>query len=216
MWLMRVRSRWFGHRILEGETKGVKTALALVSLLFISLIGVACGATTTTGGNVGATDNADTTEEPAVSPTATTGEQTTTSPSTQQVLFPKQEPTDALPPSARIAGKLVVDEDGCLRINSSDGTPNYLPLWPSYYELSIEGDVIQVLDGEGDFVARVGGRIETGGGEIRQQGTQAETLKNLQNLIGDQSARELYRRCPGPYWLVGPPEDHIQLPETGK
>ena len=217
MWLTRVRWLRFGHRMLEGETKRVRATLTLISLLLVSLAGVACAATTTSEGNAGVTDTAATTEEHTMSSSTTIRRQATTSPSThQEVFFPQQKPTDALPPSARITGTLVVDDDGCLRINGSGDAPSHLPLWPSYYELSTEGDAIQVLDGKGDFVARVGGRIETGGGEVNQGGTQAELLKNLQNLLGEQSARKLYKRCTGPYWLVGPPEDHIQLPDTGE
>ncbi|CAN5875726.1 hypothetical protein BH23ACT11_BH23ACT11_25550 [soil metagenome] len=135
-----------------------------------------------------------------------------TTPPASEIFFPKQLPSDGLPASARIRGKLELDEKGCLRIDGGGGTPGVLPLWPSYFELSAEGDEINILDGEGDFVARVGGNIDTGGGEIHQNpgSGEREVYEILQNSVGESTARQLRERCPGPYWSVGPSEDHIQ------
>lgn len=134
-----------------------------------------------------------------------------TTPPTSEVFFPKLKPSDGLPPSARISGELVLDEEGCLRIDEGGAAPATLPLWPSYFELSAEGDDIHVLDGRGDLVARVGGEIVTGGGEIQQgETTPRETFQALRGAVGQNTARQLRERCPGPYWLVGPSEKHIQ------
>jgi hypothetical protein len=104
----------------------------------------------------------------------------------------------------------VLDEEGCLRIDEGGAAPDTLPLWPSYFKLSTEGDEIRILDGEGDFVARVGSRIDTGGGEVQRGRTPRESFKILRDLVGQNTARQLRERCFGPYWLVGPSEDHIQ------
>jgi hypothetical protein len=134
-----------------------------------------------------------------------------TTPPTSEVFFPKLKTSDGLPPSARIRGELVLDEEGCLRIDEGGAAPATLPLWPSYFKLSTGGDEIRILDGEGDFVARVGGRIDTGGGEMQHgETTPRETFQTLRRGVGEDMARELRERCPGPYWLVGPSEDHIQ------
>lgn len=138
-------------------------------------------------------------------------EETTSAPA-RDVFFPQSRPSDGLPASAGLSRELVLDEEGCIRIGGG-GPPYYLPLWPDYFELSAEGDEIRILDGEGDFVARVGGRIDTGGGEIQQgETTPRKTFQALRRLVGEDTARELRERCPGPYWIVGPSEDHIQYP----
>lgn len=146
---------------------------------------------------------------PPAPPHKTTTEATT--PPASDVLFPQQKPSDGLPMSAGITGELVLDEEGCIRIDSGGALPDSLPLWPSYFELSARGDEIRILDGEGDFVARVGGEIDTGGGEMQHgETTPRETLRVLRRGVGEDMARELRERCPGPYWIVGPSEDHIQ------
>jgi hypothetical protein len=167
--------------------------------------GTTSGTNSTTSGTTGVTD-----ETTAAS---TTMEATTTPAS--GVLFPQQKPSDGLPMSARIRGELVLDEAGCLRIDSG-GPPDFpkrLPLWPDYFELSARGDEIRVLDGEGDFVARVGGRIKTGGGTMQHgETTPRETFWFLRRGVGLDMARELQERCSGPYWIVGASEDHMQYP----
>lgn len=185
----------------------VSTVIVLIVLgTAMAAVLAACGTTTVA-------QNEETTPVTVESTTAnvgTTAEEGTNSQPVSEVFFPKLQPSDGLPPSARIRGELVLDEEGCLRIDGGADTPDTLPLWPSYFELSAEGDEIHILDGEGDFVARVGGRIVTGGGRIHQGGTQQEVFENLQRLVGETTARQLRERCPGPYWLVGPGEDHIQ------
>lgn len=105
----------------------------------------------------------------------------------------------------------MLDEEGCIRIDGGADTPDTLLLWPSYFKLSAEGGELRILDGDGDFVARVGGRIDTGGGEMQHgETTPRETFQALRRGLGEDMARELRERCPGPYWLVGPDEDHIQ------
>lgn len=186
---------------------------ALSLTLFIGLVvAVLAGCGSSAVDNSGATDESTSgatgvTEEGITTASPTTG---VTTPPASSVLFPQQKPSDGLPMSAGISGELVLDEAGCLRIDGGS-PPYFLPLWPSYFELSIQGDEIRILDGEGDFVARVGGEIDTGGGAMQHgETTPRETFRALRRGVGEDMARELRERCPGPYWLVGPSEDHIQ------
>ena len=185
----------------------MKAILLSVLLAAVSAaVLTACGAATVAEND----ENTSVTAKENTTVTGLTMEGATNSSSSSTVLFPKLQPSDRLPPSARIRGELVLNEEGCLRIDGGSGALDYLPLWPSYFELSTEGGEIRVLDGEGDFVARAGGKIDTGGGEIQQGGTPRETFEILRDLVGERMARQLRGRCPGPYWLVGPSEDHIQ------
>lgn len=157
-------------------------------------------------------------EEDAENSGDTVGQHATTSgslmedaPSASEVLFPKQKPLDGLPMSAGITGELILDDEGCIRIDSGGAIPDRLPLWPSYFELSAEGGELRILDGEGDFVARIGGRIDTGGCELQHGETKPrETFQVLRRAVGGDMARQLRDRCSAPYWLIGPGEDHIQ------
>lgn len=180
-------------------------------LLLTLLIAISVSVLASCGGG-GAAENVENTGAAAEqrATTASSAMEATTPPASE-VLFPKQKPADGLPMSARIRGELVLDEEGCIRIDSGGGMANYLPLWPSYFELSAEGGELRILDGEGDFVARIGGRIDTGGGEmLHGETTPREIFQALRRGLGEDMAREVRERCPGPYWLVGPGEDHIQ------
>jgi hypothetical protein len=90
-------------------------------------------------------------------------------------------------------GKLVLD-NGYLRIKrilalrfigESD-----LLIWPYGYSLRIEGKEIQVIDSDGQVVARVGDRIKVGGGEV--------PAEIVEKYIG----QPLPDDCKGPYWIV--------------
>lgn len=112
------------------------------------------------------------------------------------VFFPKQEPAQGprIVLEALVCGTLAA-EDGCLRLKAPEGT-SYLPIWPPDFELITGGDEVRVLDGEGRIVARVGSRIELGGGDM---GTSVAGLASA----SDRLKRELHERCLGPFWLVG-------------
>jgi hypothetical protein len=191
--------------------------LVLASLVAFPLA-VACG----TADNTQGTSDASTEERSAsvgadkVADMVTAEPAATGSSLAQEVFFPQQKPSNALGPSARIRGKLAVDGDGCLRIKGSPNTRGSVAIWPSYYELDVEGSEVRILDGEKDFVARVGSRIDTGGGEVPGlPGDDARTALEGMSSVSNELARELTERCRGPYWSVNPPEDHIQPPETG-
>lgn len=115
-----------------------------------------------------------------------------TTPADAGVFFPKQKPPEIAYDSLT-RGRLVVDDEGCLRMQDQAGTT--LPLWPPKYTLDTEGEEIRVRDAGGEMVAQVGERATLGGGVgtsiIRDDG-----------LVDDRIEQELFERCPGNYFLV--------------
>jgi hypothetical protein len=91
--------------------------------------------------------------------------------------------------TALAIGKLVV-KDGCLRIGEGDSS--YLILWQPDYFVNNDDGVIEVLDRNGQVVARVGEEIRMGGGEVP-----------LTVELERQLREPLPKECPGPYWLMG-------------
>ncbi len=59
----------------------------------------------------------------------------------------------------------LVLENGCLRVD------NYLLVWPHGFSISIDGEVIQIIDNTGKPIARVGDKIKLsgGGGEMPRE-----------------------------------------------
>jgi hypothetical protein len=86
-------------------------------------------------------------------------------------------------------GKLVV-ENGCLRLKPIIGHSRLL-IWPYGYSLHTEGKIIEVVNGDGKTVARVGDTIKVGGGP-------AVSAEIVEIYTGKQPPDE----CPGLYWLV--------------
>jgi hypothetical protein len=113
-------------------------------------------------------------------------------PGVPNVAFPRQAPVEGIRElmEAELIGDLVLD-DGCLRINSSYGDGSILPVWPPEFSLEAANDVLQVLDGTGRVVARVGEEVYMGGGE-GSSGAVAECVR-----------QQLPATCTGPYWIVG-------------
>ncbi len=96
--------------------------------------------------------------------------------------------------TALAIGKLVV-KDGCLRIGEGDSS--YLVLWQPDYFVNNNNGVIEVLDRNGQVVARVGEEIQMGGGEV-----------SLTAELERQLRKPLPNECPGPYWLMGQLASH--------
>jgi len=120
-------------------------------------------------------------------------------PSVPGVAFPRQEPVEGVRVvmEAELIGELVL-VNGCLRVNSIYGDGSVLPIWPPEFTLKAEKrttvaaqDEIQVLDGAGQIVARVGQEVYMGGG-----GGSATSL-------ADCVRQQLPADCTGPYWIVG-------------
>ena len=73
---------------------------------------------------------------------------------------------------ALVTGELVLGDDGCLRLDASDGTQVEL-VWPADYEATVQrvgpSDQLKVYDPDRDIVARSGDTIELGGGFGRRR-----------------------------------------------
>jgi hypothetical protein len=84
---------------------------------------------------------------------------------------------------AELHGEVVLD-NGYLRV------ADYLLIWPYGFSLHTEGEEIQVIDGNGQVVGRVGDQIDVGGGE--------STVEIVEKYIGQLLPDD----CVGPYWIV--------------
>ena len=87
-------------------------------------------------------------------------------------------------------GVLETDDNGCLRVD------NYLIIWPHGFSLRTEGEGIQVIDSNGQVVARVGDKITLGGGEFPGE----KAREQIEEFIIEQPLPDDYQ---GPYWIVG-------------
>lgn len=102
------------------------------------------------------------------------------------------EPT----PQAGIAGKLVIGEGRCLRLEY--GSSEHLPIWPPGYSLSAKGGEMRVLDHRDRVVAGVGEWVTMTGGETRR-GEAGPGYWETRRELGVPEA------CKGPFWGVVPP-----------
>lgn len=120
-----------------------------------------------------------------------------TLPADLPVFFPRQELVDGewVRMTGEVLGRLV-DVDGCLRLDSSDGSTSYLVVWPPHYTAWVENDSIQILDhADHDRVlALVGEEVQMGGGGLSSLDYPS---------VPKQLAQEIPSDCPGPYWISG-------------
>jgi hypothetical protein len=105
------------------------------------------------------------------------------------VYFPQLKARSASFMGALLVGELVVT-DGCLRLQSEDDQ-SHLVIWQTDYFLNNNQGTLEILDREGQVVARVGEPIQLGGGEIPSA------------VDDDQLQAPMPASCTGPYWLMG-------------
>ncbi|MFN8441477.1 MAG: PBP1A family penicillin-binding protein [Caldilineaceae bacterium] len=133
-------------------------------------------------------------ETPTTEPTVS-GTDNNTPP--QSLLVPQLGPLGEYP-QALLTGPLLI-VNGCLRINTGDGTDGFLVLWPS--DVSVQYDagagLAIVLNQNGEVVGRSGQTIHTSGGDFA-----SDQRDYLSTLLA--SGGEALNACPGPYWLAGP------------
>lgn len=81
----------------------------------------------------------------------------------------------------------------CPQIVPDDDPVHYTPVWPPDYGMRVQGSDIEVVNGAGQGVVRVGEEVRLGGGRI--SGTwDAKEYQRLQ--------KDLPCECLGPYWIV--------------
>ncbi len=90
-------------------------------------------------------------------------------------------------------GKLAVDENGCLRL----GNGGSLLVWPPGSRLSAGDGDIRIFDGEGQLAAKVGDRIEVGGGEVANSPGQRKAYEQARRSL------DIPEKCSGPLYIVG-------------
>jgi hypothetical protein len=104
-------------------------------------------------------------------------------------------------PTAMMGGKLVVDEEGCLRLRPG----GWVPVWPANLRLETGGGGARVVDGRGRVVAEVGREVFMGGGQVGLP----------KDVVDPRTARELRSRCsedPGDYWIADMPSMSAPTP----
>lgn len=107
------------------------------------------------------------------------------------VVFMTQNVIPTATMAALFEGRVIADEDGCLRLDSADG---HTVVWPHGYELTGGIDQVRILDRDGEPVGAVGGEFTLGGGEV------TELLEAMGFTAEDRARAE--ERCPGRYWIV--------------
>jgi hypothetical protein len=107
-----------------------------------------------------------------------------------EVYMPQLKTRSASFMQALLVGELVV-KDGCLRIQAENSSESHLVFWQTDYFLTDNNGTIEILNREGQVVARVGEPIQMGGGEITEA------------VSDDQLQGPLPTACSGPYWLMG-------------
>ena len=147
--------------------------------------------------------------QPAGDPGARDGTETRTASAASDIFFPQvREGLDG-GPDALMSGKLVLDDEGCLRLGSSRQGGTWVPVWPANLRLETGGGKVRIVDGRGRTAAEVGKTVSMGGGEFGLP----------RNVVDPRTARELRSRCPGHYWIAtepstssprvpGPPRPH--------
>lgn len=113
------------------------------------------------------------------------------SPTPQVDYFPVQldEFTGEAYPSALATGILILD-DGYLRLEYQGTDASDLVIWPPGFSIHVQADTIHVLNKDGNQVARLGDKIQAGGGQV--------PLVIAEKYTG----QTLPEDCLGPYWLA--------------
>lgn len=126
------------------------------------------------------------------SPTGDTGPVAGRSQEPSGVVFLVQNSTQREVMEALFQGRVVVDERGCLRLESAD---RHTVVWPKGFTLDEVGGELRVLDGTGSAVGRIGGSFRLGGGEV--------PFLTEGALVSSEVLQRAVESCPGRYWIVG-------------
>lgn len=103
-----------------------------------------------------------------------------------QIHFVQQKEIPNVYMEADLRGKLVLVK-GCLRLQNA--VSDYLIVWPWGFSLRVDGEIIEILDSNGQMVTQVGDNLMLSGGE----------RPRIDDLVSQMPPEE----CPGLYWIVG-------------
>jgi hypothetical protein len=93
-----------------------------------------------------------------------------------------------------LIGTLVLwDDERIPHVQFGDGAGDYRPLWPAGHRLRITDGEVEIADGSGHLVARVGDEVRLDGGEIPLDWDSPRYRRLHDELPCD---------CWGPYWIV--------------
>jgi len=109
------------------------------------------------------------------------------------IYLPKQPPTESS--MAALMEGLLVEENGCLRVIEEGSRQGFLILWPFDSELSASTENIEVLNGTGQVIARVGESLRLDGGAMESP----PSMSRFDEVIPGMPIND----CPGPYWVAG-------------
>lgn len=141
--------------------------------------------------------------QPAEDSGALGGTGTRTASGAPDIFFPQVRKGLDGGPTAGMGERLILDDEGCLKVWPGQDGPKWVPVWPANLRLET-GDVgVRIVDKEGRTVAEVGKKVSMGGGQIGLP----------KDAVSPRTARELRDRCsenPGDYWIaispsLGPP-----------
>ena len=163
-----------------------------MGLLVAGLSLAACGA----GSTSDSPDNSGTTEagEGTVRETAERSGATTSA--RPDVVFIEQKSSEGMRAvmEALARGKVMVDDAGCIRLESGRAYHGDLIVWPPDYSMQVKGDEILIIKEDGQTLARVGDRVELGGGQVSfSSGAREAYKKHL----------KIPEKCTGPLGIVG-------------
>ncbi len=109
------------------------------------------------------------------------------------IYLPKQPPTEAS--MAALMEGLLLEENGCLRVTTEGYDEGFFILWPHDTDIRADGEKIELLNGQGQVIARTGEALRIGGGAMESSASMAQFDDVIPGLPIDG--------CPGPYWVAG-------------
>ena len=112
------------------------------------------------------------------------------------IYLPVQPPSESS--MAALMEGTLVEVDGCLRIEDDHYADGWLVLWPFGSDIRVDDDRIEVINRNGQPVARVGERLRAGGGAVESTRAMAGFDEVIPGMPIDG--------CPGPYWVAAPLE----------
>lgn len=107
-----------------------------------------------------------------------------------EIVFLTQNVVPLVAMDALYEGRVVVDDEGCLRLDTPTAST---VVWPRDYDVEARDDGFVVVNGEGAEVGTVGGAFSLAGGEVNE-------LSDAMGFTSEDRARAA-ERCPGRYWI---------------